>query len=597
MTVLRTSLLVICTALVSRLLLNRFYYQRPSITTQHVNDTYDYIVVGAGSAGTVLASRLAEDKHVSVLIIESGDHYGDNRNFYEPSRWINVLGTQYDWAYLTEPQKHAFFGMKNNRGSWPRGHVFGGSGSINVLQYTRGSSFDYNEWEANGCTGWSFQDVLPYFLKTEDMQIEELIASKYHNTGGEIAVSSGDVPPLSQYFKNAGKELGYSITDYNGEVQDGFNSIQFNIRNGIRSSAAMEFFNTNKENVHIATKSHVTKVHLENKKAVGVYFIQDGRKRFVRCSKEIILSAGTINTPQILMLSGIGPKQHLEELGIPLVNNLPVGNNLQDHQQVSVCTTITKPYSLTQTKRENVWNTLIYKLFGIGPQAIAGSAGSAFLHLDKSTIGKHYPDIQLVLYASLIGTNIFNYDDNTAKEYLPQNPNDHGVCIFVALTHPRARGTIRLRSADPFDYPLIDPMYFSDRQDILDIIAGVRVWEQLMQTSAFNELGVDFNYMKMSFCAEHAFRSDSFWECIIRYLAFTQFHPTSSCKMGPVGDEDTVVDTDLRVKGITGLRVVDASIFPNITSGNTNAPTIMIAEKAADIIRGKDTVKHLRRSL
>lgn len=536
------------------------------LPTRSLNLTYDYVVVGGGSAGSIVASRLADDPTVSVLILESGSDFRDNADIYEPSRCLGLLHTQYDWEYFTEPQEKAFFGMNDKRGYWPRGHVLGGSGSINVLQYTRGSSFDFDEWAATGCTGWSYKDVLPYFLKTEDMQIEEFRASEYHNVGGEIAVTGADVSPIAIYFRKAGRELGYNITDYNGEAQDGFNKIQFNIRNGIRSSSALEFFKSIRNNLHISTESHVTNLHLVKRKAVGVNFIKNGRKRYVRANKEIILSAGSINSPQILMLSGIGPREHLEQLGIPVVNDLPVGSNLQDHQQVSLCTNITKPVSLTEDYRGGIWNTIKYKLFGTGPQAIAGSDGSAFLHLDENSRGKTYPAIQLVLFSALLNKDLFNYNDHVAAEVLPKSTNDHGFCVLVALTHPRARGTIRLKSTDPFDYPLIDPRYFHDRRDILDMIGGIRIWEKLMETSMFKELGVDINFMKKSFCSQHPFRSDDYWECIIRHLAFTQFHPTSTCKMGPVHEKDTVVDPNLRVKGIEGLRVVDASISYFLTS-------------------------------
>ncbi|XP_045164909.2 glucose dehydrogenase [FAD, quinone]-like isoform X1 [Mercenaria mercenaria] len=251
MALLKISLLILCTALLVPEILKYVNNSDAHIPTKQLNQSYDYIVIGGGSAGVTVASRLAEDDRVSVLILESGSYFGDNHRFYEPSQWIHLLDTRYDWAYLTEPQKHAFFGMKDKRGSWPRGHVFGGSGSINVLQYTRGSRFDFDEWAEDGCTGWSYQDVLPYFLKSEDMHIPEFRDSKYHSVGGEIAVSESDVTPISKIFRNAGEELGYPVRDYNGEFQEGFNKIQFNIRKGVRSSAAIEFFKTKRNNVHV----------------------------------------------------------------------------------------------------------------------------------------------------------------------------------------------------------------------------------------------------------------------------------------------------------------------------------------------------------
>lgn len=561
------------------------------------NKTYDYVVVGGGSAGGIVAARLAEDRETTVLIIESGRSFKNDRKVYEPSRWVQLLGTEDDWAYLTEPQDNAFLGMNHNRGPWPRGRIFGGSGSMNVLHYTRGSPFDFDEWAANRYSGWSYKDVLPYFLKTEDMQMEEFKNSPYHSVGGEIAVRGGDESPMLKAFMDAGQELGYDITDYNGKLQEGFSKLQFTIRNGRRSSAGVEFYKSCRSNLDICFECHATKLLFEGKRTVGVTYIQNNRKKIVLAKKEVILSAGSINTPQILMLSGIGPKDHLTELGIPVIADLPVGNNLQDHQQVSACTLIDKPYSDTPGKIFNWWNTLWYQMFGSGPQSTTGPLGNAFIHLKKEYAGKTYAPIQIVLFRHFFSRNILNFKDNVFKELIPKKLNDHGFCTLISLTHPRSRGTIRLKSKDPFDYPLIHPQYFADRRDIQDFIGGIRVWEQMMQTQAYKELGVDMAFMKKSFCSQHKFRSDEYWECIVRHTAFTQFHPTSTCKMGSSDDPTAVVDPELRVRGIDGLRVVDASIFPNITGGNTNAPTIMVAEKAADMIRNKDTVNHLRRSL
>ncbi|XP_045165851.2 glucose dehydrogenase [FAD, quinone]-like [Mercenaria mercenaria] len=246
------------------------------------------------------------------------------------------------------------------------------------------------------------------------------------------------------------------------------------------------------------------------------------------------------------MLSGVGPKQHLEEMGIPVVRDLLSGNNLQDHQQIMLCSKTAEHDSITLKILESTWNVIQYKLFGFGHRPIAGADESAFLHLDKNGQGKRYPNIQMVMLPILFSENIFNYREEFAKDFLSQTPNEHGFCVFVALTHPRSRGSIRLKSSDPFDYPLINPNYVYDQKDINDLIGGIRIWEQLMETRAFKQLGVDFSHMKTMFCSLHPFRSDDYWECIIRYTAFTQFHPTSSCKMGP-DKNDTVVDPQLRV--------------------------------------------------
>ncbi|WAR30766.1 BETA-like protein [Mya arenaria] len=428
--------------------------------------------------------------------------------FYEPWRYIHLLNSTYDWAFLTVPQRNACLGMKGRRCFWPRGRVVGGSSSINVMQYTRGSPFDFDEWEANGCKGWGFKDVLPYFLKSEDMLMSEFKDSKYHNVGGPLAVSGGDVTPLAQVYRDAAKELGYAITDYNGESQEGFNKIQYNIRNGERSMPGTEMLmGLDRKNLHISVNSHVSKIDIHKNEAQGVWFIKDGRKMYVRANMEVILSAGTVGTPQLLMLSGIGPRRHLEEMNITVVADLPVGENLQDHEKVSVCVGIKQPLSITPSVLNSWKNWLRYKLFGTGPRSIAITDGSAYVHLNDSSKGKKYPDLQFVIYSTFIRKNIFNYNDDVAKEMIPESEEAHDV----------------------------------------------------------------------------------YWECIVRHTAVTQYHPTSTCKMGPDNDQTAVVDLRLRVRGVGRLRVVDASVFPAVTSGNVNAPTMMIAEKAADMIRGVNT--------
>ncbi|KAL4220288.1 hypothetical protein ACF0H5_020696 [Mactra antiquata] len=475
--------------------------------TENVKKEYDYVIIGGGTAGSVVAGRLAEDKTISVLVLESGTDFQDDFDFYMPIKWPLLIGSKYDWKFPTEPQEHAYQAMKGHRNSLPRGHVLGGSGSINVLQYIRGSSYDFDEWESAGCQGWGYKDVLPYFLKSEDMSAESLSNSEYHQTGGKISVS--EVPPskLTLRYLDAVKELGHEYGDNNGFRQDVASLIQVNTRNGIRSSAAIEYLKNNGDNLHVSVKSHVAKINIVDKTAIGVSYIKDNRKHYVRAKKEIILSAGSINSPQILMLSGIGPRKHLEEIGIPVVADLPVD-----------------------------------------------------LHN--------------------------NYEDHIAKEMYPADPNENGFCTFFALTHPRSRGTIELQSKDPFDYPKIDPQYFSDPQDVEDLVEAMKFWERLVKTDSLSAVGVDIGTMKKEFCSQHKFLSEAYWECYIRHISVSQYHQTSTCKMGPIEKATTVVGPDLKVKGISNLRVIDASIFPNVTSGNTNAPTVMVAEKGADMIRG-----------
>ena len=574
-------------------------FRKLPILTDHIDDEYDYIVVGGGAAGSVMASRLSEDKDKKILLLEAGGHYDENPKFLDPIEWPSLLFTKHDWGYYTEPQEFSNFGFNENRSYWPRGRVLGGSATINLMQYTRGSKYDFDEWAVNGCTGWSYKDVLPYFLKSEDIQIEELKRSKYHSTGGPIAVSGGRVTPLADLYMQAGRELGYNVTDYNGEDQEGFNYIQVTTRSGIRSNAGVEYLSATAErsNLHIAINSFVTKVDIGEKRARGVYVIRNGRKQLIRARQEVIISSGAINSPQILMLSGVGPKDHLLEHGIDVVADLPVGQNLQDHQDVFIPTRINSSLSITQTLLDSMWTKLNFLIWGKGPISIAGSEGTAFLYLDEANRGKRSVQLQIVFLSSFLYDNFINMKEELIKEYFGKDGNVDGFTTVLLNTRPRFRGEVKLKSNDPFDYPSMNPRYLSDPEDVNELISGVRIWEKIMQTSTFKSLGVTLDQAKISFCSQHVFRTDAYWECFLRHVATTSYHPCCTVKMGAISDPTSVLDPQLRVKGIKGLRVVDTSIFPNVTVGNTQAPTIMVAEKIADVIRGIDSVKEIRKKL
>lgn len=593
-------LLVLCLALAYYYFIrDNTFKQHREILSDKIDDVYDYVIVGGGSAGSVLASRLSEDKSFKVLLLEAGGFYDENPLFHIPIHWLDLENTKHDWEYYTEPQKSSCLGMKDSRCFWPRGRVLGGSSVLNAMQYTRGSRYEFDEWAANGCTGWSYKDVLPYFLKSEDIQIDELKSSKYHHSGGPMAVSGGRVTELSDLYLQAGQELGYNITDYNGADQEGFSRIQVTVRNGVRDATGLAFLGRmgKKPNLDIVIETFVTKVEIKDKTAQGVYYIRNGRRSYVAARKEVILSAGAINSPQLLMLSGIGPKDHLQSLNIPVIADLPVGNNMHDHQMAFMFTKINRSISLSNNLLGSFLTRFKYNVFGAGPLTIAGSDGSAFYYNDKSKRGKSNADVQVIIFSKYIDINYFNFKDDVAKEYLAKDGNVEGFNFIVSVTHPKSRGTLRLRTSDPFDYPVLDPQYLTDKKDIEDFIGGIRLWERFLQTKTMKELGADINGMKMSFCSQHKFRSNDYWECFVRHLATTVYHHSCTCKMGADDDTTAVVDPKLKVKGITGLRVVDASVFPSVTSGNTNAPTIMVAEKAADMILGIDSVKYIRQTL
>ena len=519
--------------------------------------TYDYIIVGAGSAGCVLAARLTEDLRTRVLLLEAGGA-GGAKEIRIPAAFSKLFKTGVDWNYATEPEPH----LHERRLYWPRGKVVGGSSAINAMIYIRGNRADFDLWRDLGNAGWGFAEVLPYFKKSEN---QERGASEYHGVGGPVNVADPRyVNPLTRAFLAAAGEIGIAHNpDFNGEVQDGAALYQVTQKNGARWSAADGYLKPARErgNLTVVTAAHATRVLLEGKRAVGVAFLRDGVPEEARADGEVILAGGTVNSPQLLMLSGIGPADELKAAGISAIQDLPgVGKNLQDHPMVSVGYLCTQKISLDGA--ETLGNLLRWLLWKNGP--LASNVAEAGLFL-RTRVGLGVPDLQL-----LFGPAYYRGHGLVRRK-------EHCFGFGPTLITPESRGDISLRSANPLDPPAIRANYLSTDADLRTMIAGVRLARRLAHAKAFDAFrGEELH-------PGAAMESDAEISEFLRNELETLYHPVGTCKMGV--DALAVVDARLRVRGIEGLRVVDASIMPRVPAGNTNAPVIMIAEKAAEMIR------------
>ncbi|XP_067123028.1 glucose dehydrogenase [FAD, quinone]-like [Centruroides vittatus] len=560
-----------------------------------VESEYDFIIIGGGSAGCVLANRLSKDPSNKVLVLEAGSDENELTDI--PIYGTAIQKTSVDWEYVTEPQENACFGLKGNQSRWPRGLVLGGSSVINGMVYIRGNLKDYDQWAENGAEGWSGDEVLPYFLKSEDNTDINNVDSGYHSTGGYQTVSSSRyVTPLRAAFLQAGEMLGYPVRDVNGAKQIGFAPVQSSARNGRRCSTNKAFIQPiekNRSNLSILLFSFVTKIIFDDsKRAVAVKFDRFNRSYIVKARKEIIVSAGTINTPQLLMLSGIGPKEELEKFEIPVISNLPVGSNLQDHIFTPAEYLIDKPVSIVGYRVANPVYAAQYVIAGRGPWTLyMGVEAVSFLNTKYANASEDYPDIEIHFVAGSSisdGGNFLREDNGFSDEvwtkYYEPFLNRDSFTMFPVLLHPKSQGYVKLRNTDPYTYPIIQPNYLSHTDDIVTLINAMKIVKKLTELQPLKDFGARPFPNLLPGCENFERESDSYLECMIRTLTVTIYHPVGTCKMGAVNDPTAVVDPQLRVKGVTGLRVVDASVMPNIVSGNTNAPTIMIAEKASDMI-------------
>ena len=496
--------------------------------------------------------------------------------------FLNYLGSDIDWKYNTEPEENACLGQPEQRCYWPRGKVLGGTSVLNGMMYIRGNPKDYDDWEALGNPGWKFEDILPYFKKSEDnLQINE-VDSKYHGTGGPMPISKFPYnPPFSYAILKGGEELGFAVQDLNGANNTGFMIAQMTSKNGIRYSSARSFLRqaVDRENFHILLNTTVTKVlvHPTTKTAHGVEIVDEiGHMRKILVKKEVIISGGAVNSPQILLLSGIGSKDELPNVGVRPIHDLPgVGRNLHNHVAY-----FTKFFLNDSNTAPLNWATAMeYLLFRDGLMSGTGISDVTAKIVSKYADDPYNPDLQFYFAGFLADCA------RTGQVGELLNNDSRSISIFPAVLHPKSRGQISLASNDPLEPPKIVVNYLKEEHDIKVLVEGIKFALELGQTAPLRAYGVQVDKTPEKGCENYDWGTQDYWECAVRQNTGAENHQAGSCKMGPLKDKMAVVDHELRVHGVRNLRVIDASIMPKVTSGNTHAPTVMIAEKGSHMIR------------
>ncbi|KAF5286199.1 hypothetical protein FQA39_LY16369 [Lamprigera yunnana] len=561
---------------------------------KHFLKEYDFIIVGAGTAGCVMANRLTENDKWKVLLLEAG--VSENYIMEIPLLAHYFQLTNINWDYRTQPSDKYCLAMKNTECRWPRGKVVGGSSVLNYMIYTRGNRRDYDNWASLGNEGWSYKDVLPYFKKVENFTIE-VDEPDYHSKGGRLSV--GYAPYRTRASKAivaAAEEMGMKYIDYNGPQQIGVSYIQASIKDGVRHSANRAYLYPIKyrHNFYFHKETIVKRILIDpdTKQAYGVEVVINEKVFVINARKEIVLSAGAINSPQLLMLSGVGPKRHLMKMDIPVIKHLKVGSNLMDHAAAgAIIFLVDKPYTLLINESVEQNNLINFFTKHRGPLTCPGGSEIITFHdLKDPKNPDGYPDIELLFQGGSILSDptlkeSFGIAEEIYKRMFEHSLFRHSFMVLPLLLLPKSKGRLILESKNYLKKPLLFPNYFADKIDMDTLIDGIKLAIDICQQPALQAIGCRLYDTPVPACSHIQFGSDPYWECHIRHFTFTLYHYSGTCKMGPKGDKSAVVDPRLRVYGIKGLRVVDASIIPNIPAGHTNAPVSMIAEKGADMIK------------